>query len=266
MINDLKTVLQSQMGGRCLARLRSGPGSLRTLGVQIAQNEFTSVKSKVDGLALGVTIGTSFTVDSALILWVGEERNMQSRRHTLLLLALAPASAAWFRRETVAPPVDTTLVPTILSGSHNLKGYGPQCAVDGKSHTYWLVPGGQRMEMMSRDKWLVLDLGEERTVSALSVRGVVSSFAPARVRLQVGESAEGPWEHVSSFRAMRAPLRWQRIELDTPQPPSSRFFRLHIRREGHANFRHAVHGVLFHCDPLDDTEHAPRHDQQYNQS
>ena len=146
-----------------------------------------------------------------------------------------------------------TIWPRAVSASHALKGFGPRHATDGLSHTFWLVPGGQRMEMMSRDKWLVLDLGSERPVHGLSLRGLVESFAPARVRLEVGETADGPWEHVHAFRALGAPLRWQRVDLRAEQrPEAARFLRLYVRREGHATFKHALHGVLVHCEPTEE--------------
>ena len=47
------------------------------------------------------------------------------------------------------------------------------------------MPGGQRMEMMSRDKWLVLDAGAVRPVDALSLLGIVDSLGRARVSLEV---------------------------------------------------------------------------------
>ena len=39
--------------------------------------------------------------------------------------------------------------PRVVSASHSLQGYGPERTVDGNEQTYWLVPGGQRMEAMS---------------------------------------------------------------------------------------------------------------------
>ena len=41
-------------------------------------------------------------------------------------------------------------------------------------------------------------------------------------------------------------LRWQRVGLP-PDGEPSRFYRLYVRREGHATFKHALHGVLFHA-------------------
>lgn len=95
-----------------------------------------------------------------------------------------------------------------------------------------------------RDKWLVFDLGCARTVNSINLLGEVDSFGPARVLLDSSQSANGPWRRVSHFRALAA-LRWQSVPL-TPRP-SARFFRIYIRREGHATFRHAVHGVFFNC-------------------
>eukprot|EP00966_Prymnesium_polylepis_P022719 522688-Prymnesium_polylepis.2 len=96
-----------------------------------------------------------------------------------------------------------------------------------------------------RDKWLVFDLGDVRVVRALSLLGEVNSFAPARVLLDSAPTADGPWRRVDHFRGLGS-LRWQRVNL--AERPATRFFRLYIRREGHASFRHAVHGCLFHCD------------------
>ena len=110
------------------------------------------------------------------------------------------------------------------------------------------------MEMMTRDKWLVLDIGAERAVSALSVLGVVDSFSKARVILDSGATPEGPWRRVCCFRALGSPLRWQRVELagdGASAPPNARFFRLLVRREGHANFRQRVFGLQMHCPDAD---------------
>ena len=125
------------------------------------------------------------------------------------------------------------------------------------------------MEMMSRDKWLVLDIGSERSVEAISLRGLVDSFAPARVRVETGETADGPWDHVRQCRAFGAPLRWQQFDLrghgGGGAPIAGRYFRLHVRREGHATFRHAVHGVLFHCEPTaEELEEAAKQAKKQN--
>lgn len=140
---------------------------------------------------------------------------------------------------------ETTIQPVVVSASHNLAGYGPERAVDGDDGTYWLVPGGQRMEMMSRDKWLVLDLGTPQPARALSLLGEVDSFGAARVLLEAGASPSGPWRKTLGFRALKCPT-WQRIELGERTRPA-RFYRLYIRREGHATFRYTVRGVRFHC-------------------
>lgn len=95
------------------------------------------------------------------------------------------------------------------------------------------------------DKWLVFDLGEERQLTALSLLGKVDSFAPARATLECAPSPSGPWRRVSRFRAL-GELAWQRVDLDGPA--TTRFCRVFIRREGHATFRHAVHGVVFHAE------------------
>ena len=92
------------------------------------------------------------------------------------------------------------------------------------------------------DKWLIFDLGEERPLLGLSILGVVDSFAPARAVLELGPSAEGPWRRVRRFRALGL-LKWQHVTIDAP---AARFCRMYIRREGHATFRHKVHGVVFH--------------------
>ena len=39
--------------------------------------------------------------------------------------------------------------PRVVDSSHNLLGYEAPCAADGDDSTFWMVPGGQRMEMMS---------------------------------------------------------------------------------------------------------------------
>ena len=92
------------------------------------------------------------------------------------------------------------------------------------------------------DKWLIFDLGEERPLLGLSILGVVDSFAPARAVLELAPSPEGPWHRVGRFRAL-GQLKWQHVTLDAP---AARFCRMYIRREGHATFRHEVHGVVFH--------------------
>ena len=50
-------------------------------------------------------------------------------------------------RSSTSEPVH--IRPTIAAASHNLTGYSAESAVDGDDKTFWLVPGGQRMEMMS---------------------------------------------------------------------------------------------------------------------
>ena len=146
-------------------------------------------------------------------------------------------------------PKPVAIRPAVVGSSHNVTGYAPERAADGDESTFWMVPGGQRMEMMSRDKWLVLDLGERRPVSGLSLLGIVGSFAPARVHLQAGESPSGPWRRVCCFRALGSPMQWQHVELPPNVAEPSRFYRLFVRREGHATFKHQVHGVLFHAPP-----------------
>ena len=184
-----------------------------------------------------------------------DRKEMMTRcvlRAALALVLLVGGDARFIggSKRTPEPASPTAVVPKIVSSSHNIPGYGPECATDGNDETFWLVPGGQRMEMMSRDKWLVLDLGGTRTVHALSLLGIVDSFGSARMRLEVGSSPSGPWLPVHSFRALGTPLRWQRIELGGlgHTTPSARFFRLFVRREGHATFKHRVMGVTMHCD------------------
>jgi len=177
-------------------------------------------------------------------------------RRLAFLVLLIGCDARLFGGPKSAPePAPTAFTPAVVDSSHNIPGYGPECAADGNEKTFWLVPGGQRMEMMSRDKWLVLDMGAVRSVNALSLLGIVDSFGMARVRLDVGTSPSGPWRHVHSFRALGTPLRWQRVELDTA--PNARFFRLFVRREGHATFKHRIHGITMHCE-RDDAADEPR--------
>mmetsp|Transcript_21841 Transcript_21841/g.54450 ORF Transcript_21841/g.54450 Transcript_21841/m.54450 type:complete len:178 (-) Transcript_21841:264-797(-) len=138
----------------------------------------------------------------------------------------------------------STIRPFVVDASHNVRGYEAACVADGKDETFWLVPGGQRMEMMSRHKWVVFDLGDAHSVTAVSLLGTVSSFAPAHLLLDCASSAQGPWRRVHSFRGLKS-LRWERINL-AESTTKSRYYRLFIRREGHASFRHAIHGVFFH--------------------
>ena len=39
--------------------------------------------------------------------------------------------------------------PRVVGASHSLQGYEAERVADGNEKTYWLVPGGQRMEAMS---------------------------------------------------------------------------------------------------------------------
>ena len=96
------------------------------------------------------------------------------------------------------------------------------------------------------DKWLILDVGNKGPPRALSIRGVVDSFGPARVLLDAAATPSGPWRRAACFRALGSPLRWQRVELGD-SVPQSRYYRLYVRREGHASFRQLLHGVQFHC-------------------
>ena len=95
-------------------------------------------------------------------------------------------------------------------------------------------------------------------VTALSLLGTVDSFGAARVLVDAGESADGPWRRVGKFRALGAPMQWQRLELGAKEPAraatAARYYRLYVRREGHATFRHAIHGVRFHCGDGGDDE------------
>jgi hypothetical protein len=172
----------------------------------------------------------------------------------LLLAFLQPSESIAllrrpFRDQRAAEEVPTTIVPKAVSASHNVRGYEAKRAVDTSEQSYWLVPGGERMEKMSKDKWIVFDLDEAQPVSAISLLGVVDMFAPARVELQAADSVNGPWRHVTRFRGLTSAKRWQRIEIPGALPErTSRYFRLYIRREGHATFRHKLHGVEFHTD------------------
>ena len=85
-----------------------------------------------------------------------------------------------------------------------------------------------------------------RTFAALrlkgfSILGVVNSFAPARAMLQCAPSPDGPWRLTGRFRVL-GQLAWQRFDFEG----TARYWRLFIRREGHATFQHRVHGVVFH--------------------
>ena len=91
-----------------------------------------------------------------------------------------------------------------------------------------------------RHLWHLLRL--KRPLLGLSILGVVDSFGPARARLECAESPDGPWRRVGRFRALGR-KEWQHVVVEAP---ATRFCRLYIKREGHATFRHAVHGVVFH--------------------
>lgn len=168
------------------------------------------------------------------------------------LLCFSPAAGRLFGFGGAHAPAPApgalldTIAPTVVGASHNVTGHAPERAADGDESTFWMVPGGQRMEFMSRDKWIVFDVGEPRSPSAVSLLGVVDSFGPARVLLDAGASPSGPWRRVAGFRAFGVPMRWQRVGLP-PDGEPSRFYRLYVRREGHATFKHALHGVLFHA-------------------
>ena len=69
------------------------------------------------------------------------------------------------------------------------------------------------------------------------------------MHLDVGATPDGPWQRTGGFRAFGAPLRWQRVELGS-EVPASRYVRLFVRREGHATFRHKVHGVRVYCEKV----------------
>jgi len=137
------------------------------------------------------------------------------------------------------------LRPTVIESSHNLRGFEAGRAVDGNPKTYWLVPGGQRMEAMSRDKYLIFDLGCTMKISEIDILGRVHSLRGSRILLQIGPSAKGPWQQAHSFRALSS---LQRTRSALPKDlPSTQFVRLFIRREGHATFRYKVHDVRFLC-------------------
>ena len=67
-----------------------------------------------------------------------------------LLSLVASAHSRWFSPKphgaTSGPEI---VIPKAVDASHKLTGYGPDRAFDGDERTFWLVPGGQRMEMMS---------------------------------------------------------------------------------------------------------------------
>ena len=75
----------------------------------------------------------------------------------LLSASLAPTTARSLgssrpsrkRASAVSDDGFEAVTPAAVSASHNCKGYGPECAVDSNERTFWLVPGGARMEMMS---------------------------------------------------------------------------------------------------------------------
>ena len=76
--------------------------------------------------------------------------------HLLATLVLILASTANCRRFGVGTPsitkryhATTVVQPAVVAASHNLVGYEAEHAADGNDNTFWLVPGGQRMEMMS---------------------------------------------------------------------------------------------------------------------
>ena len=176
-------------------------------------------------------------------------------RSLVMLLACASAACHASRlfargaaqRSQEQPAEPAFVRPAVISASHNLTGYAPERAADGDASTYWLVPGGERMERMSHDKWLVLDLGRAAAPRALSLLGTASTVGGARVTLQRATSPRGPWRtvaHVRGLRGLRAPTR-QPLPADLSP---SRYFRLYMRREGHASFRHAIHDVCFECE------------------
>ena len=181
------------------------------------------------------------------------------RSSAVILLACAPAGlgagvwplrAPWRRQE----PVEEEPLPLAVAASHDLPGHAPSCAVDGHDDTCWLVPGSQRMEAMAHDKWIVLDAGRPICLRAVSLLGLVDSFAPARLSIECAPSPRGPWMQVHRTRAL-GELEWERVELPEGVP-SRRYFRLYTRREGHASFRYAIHGVRFHVDPEEDAAGA----------
>jgi len=171
----------------------------------------------------------------------------------LFLLLIGGAQSARIMpgaRPRESTPSIVELRPTVVAASHNLTGYAPERAVDGNDRTYWLVAGGQRMEAMSRDKWLVFDLGSKQTPSAISLLGLVDSFGGARVLVDAAPSEQGPWRRVGHLRALKSLKAPERMALPA-KTGAARFFRIYIRREGHATFRHAIHDVVFHCDPAE---------------
>ena len=69
----------------------------------------------------------------------------------LLLIGLSGCGARFLARGGQRPAVvdPPTITPRVVDSSHRVAGYEPECAADDNDKTYWLVPGGQRMEMMS---------------------------------------------------------------------------------------------------------------------
>ena len=67
----------------------------------------------------------------------------------LLLVQAASGRHLPRLRTTLFAAREDGLVPSVAGSSHNVEGYEGKCAVDGDEKTFWLVPGGQRMEMMS---------------------------------------------------------------------------------------------------------------------
>jgi len=176
-------------------------------------------------------------------------------RACLALVAAAAAPATGSRLTLLATRgtrqeshKDLLVRPTVLGASHNLTGYKPEFAVDGDASTCWLVPGGQRMEKMSHDKWLVLDLGRTCAPSALNILGVASTFGGARICVDRADSPSGPWRRLTTLRGLRSLRAPAQCRLPASAQPS-RYYRLYMRREGHATFRHAIHDVVFVCPP-----------------
>ena len=167
-----------------------------------------------------------------------------------MMLGVASAFGARRRKGSQARKPEPPAV-TIVRASHNLTGYAPEAMLDDQERTYWLVPGGQRMELMSRDKFVVLDLARPCHVDAISLRGVVSSLGKARVLVDCSQSPHGPWQRIGLIRGLASASVEERHSLHVQRTPS-RYVRLYIRREGHATFRHEIHRCRLHARPAND--------------
>ena len=102
------------------------------------------------------------------------------------------------------------------------------------------------MEFMSKDKFIVFDLKKKMKPTAISITGLVSSFGKARIIVQSSQRPNGPWTHVTFIRALGDARKTERHTLPN-EIADARYYRLYIRREGHATFKHSISNVQFHC-------------------